>query len=83
MTILANCVFLAIDDPNKEELSYQVVSDFIFLVIFTVEMLLKIIAMGFLLKPFSYLRDAWNIVRYWSLIFSWILSWLLWDGSVR
>lgn len=36
--------------------------DLIFLVIFSIEMCLKIIAMGFFSKPFSYLRDAWNVV---------------------
>ena len=36
--------------------------DLIFLIIFSIEMCLKIIAMGFFSKPFSYLRDAWNVV---------------------
>ena len=40
--------------------------DLIFLIIFSIEMCLKIIAMGFFSKPFSYLRDAWNVV---SLIY--------------
>lgn len=38
-------------------------SDYIFLIIFTVEMCLKIVAMGFALRPYSYLRDTWNIVN--------------------
>jgi hypothetical protein len=32
------------------------------LVIFSVETILKIIAMGFVSKPYSYLRDSWNVV---------------------
>jgi len=61
-----NCVFLAIDDPNLEQLEYQIIADYIFLVLFTIEMCLKIIAMGFALRPYSYLRDAWNIVSFES-----------------
>ncbi len=64
LVIMANCVFLAIDDPSKEALNYQIVADYVFLVIYTLEMVLKIIAMGFVLRPLSYLRDAWNIVRF-------------------
>jgi hypothetical protein len=59
---VVNCIFLAIDDPNKDALKYQVIADYIFLAIFTVEMVVKIIAMGFALRPHSYLRDPWNIV---------------------
>jgi len=36
--------------------------DLLFLVIFSVETILKIIAMGFVSKPYSYLRDSWNVV---------------------
>ena len=42
--------------------------DFIFLAIFSVEMVLKIIALGFVLLPYTYLRDPWNIVS--AFIFS-------------
>ena len=35
-----------------------------FMVIFTVEMCTKIVAMGFVLHPDSYLRNAWNIMDF-------------------
>ena len=35
-----------------------------FLVIFTGEAILKIIAYGFLLHPGAYLRSAWNILDF-------------------
>ena len=63
LTIIVNCIFLAIDDPNLPNLDYQTIADYFFLVIFTIEMLLKIVALGFALRPYSYLRDPWNIVR--------------------
>ena len=36
--------------------------DFVFLIIYTWEMMMKIIAMGFFMRAHSYLRDSWNIV---------------------
>lgn len=61
LTIMANSVTLALDDPfNPIELFKTM--DYIFLTIFTLEMVLKIIAMGFVMRPYSYLRDAWNVV---------------------
>jgi Ion transport protein len=64
LTILTNCVFLAMDDPNVPPLDYQIISDMVFQIIFTIEMTCKIIALGFMFKPYSYMRDPWNIVSY-------------------
>jgi hypothetical protein len=58
VAIVANCAFLAIDDPVHpllpEELFFS--TDIIFTAIFTAEMMMKIIAMGFKL----YIADNWN-----------------------
>ena len=63
LTIFANCICLAIEDPSLEEPDPIIETlDIIFLLIFSVEMILKIIAMGFFMEPHSYLRDPWNIV---------------------
>ena len=62
IVIVSNCVLLAMDDPNVAQFPYQYRSDIVFQCIYTMEMLLKIIAFGFLFKPYSYLRDPWNIV---------------------
>lgn len=51
------------DDPNVPAYDYQKISDLVFQTIFTIEMVLKIIALGFMFKPYSYMRDAWNVVR--------------------
>ena len=61
-TILANCVVLAIEDPNGEKSKAIEIIDMVFLTIYTLEMIFKIIAMGFVMKPYSYLRDSWNVV---------------------
>ncbi|XP_049622333.1 sodium channel protein type 10 subunit alpha isoform X2 [Suncus etruscus] len=53
LTILANCVFMARTDlPEKIE--------YVFTGIYTFEALIKILARGFCLNEFTYLRDPWN-----------------------
>ena len=66
--IIANCVFLAIDgptdlyDPNhlttKQLAIYY--AEYVFLVLFTMEMVLKIIAFGFCFGPNTYMKNQWN-----------------------
>ena len=62
LTIFANCVCLAIESPGEEPDPVIETLDIVFLVIFSIEMVLKIIAMGFVMEAHSYLRDPWNIV---------------------
>ncbi|XP_054277860.1 sodium channel protein 60E-like [Macrosteles quadrilineatus] len=52
-TILLNCVFLAKTDPVEE-------AEYIFLAIYTAEMIIKSIAKGFILNKYTYLRNPWN-----------------------
>jgi len=64
VVIVANSVCLAIDDNNAPvRPKWLDVMDIVFITIFTAEMIIKIIAMGFVMQPYSYLRDYWNIVR--------------------
>ncbi|CAH1772803.1 unnamed protein product, partial [Owenia fusiformis] len=53
VTILANCIFMALSNPPKE-------SEYVFTAIYTCEALVKMLSRGFILRPFTYLRDAWN-----------------------
>ncbi|XP_055878721.1 sodium channel protein type 4 subunit alpha B-like isoform X2 [Biomphalaria glabrata] len=53
VTIITNCVFMAKAD-NTEYVEH------IFLGIYTVEACIKMLSRGFILKPFTYLRDPWN-----------------------
>ena len=43
-----------------------------FLIIYTVEMILKVIALGFIMEKNSYLRDPWNILDFIVVFFGWI-----------
>ena len=62
VVILLNCLFLAVDGEVVSIEKYSDDIDFVFLIVYTIEMLLKIIAMGFVMRAHSYLRDTWNIV---------------------
>ena len=65
LVIFANCFFLAIDKEGFDELDAIADSiDLLFLGIYTVEMILKIIAMGFFMRAHSYLRDSWNVLDF-------------------
>ncbi|XP_060036403.1 sodium channel protein type 10 subunit alpha isoform X2 [Erinaceus europaeus] len=53
VTILVNCVLMTQSDlPEKIE--------YLFTIIYTFEALIKILARGFCLNEFTYLRDPWN-----------------------
>ncbi|XP_063630271.1 muscle calcium channel subunit alpha-1-like [Cydia splendana] len=64
-TIFANCIALAVftpfpsGDTNYTNGILEKV-EWIFMVIFTGECVMKIIAYGFLFHPGAYLRNAWN-----------------------
>ena len=71
-TILANCTLLTISDPNAEETPEQAIAELVFLIIFTMEMTLKTIALGFVLEPNTYLRDPWNVLDFVVVIVGWL-----------
>ena len=57
--IVWNSIILALDNPNQIEETEQ-----IFLILYTIEMGLKIFAMGFVFNTKSYLRDYWNLLDF-------------------
>lgn len=72
LTIFTNCICLAIEDPSLEQPDPVIeVLDKVFLIIFSIEMVLKIIAMGFVMEAHSYLRDPWNILDFTVVILGW------------
>jgi Ion transport protein len=74
--IILNCVYLGLDNEIEIVSMYSDNIDFVFLIIYTIEMVLKIIAMGFFMLPHSYLRDAWNILDFSVVILGWISNFL-------
>ncbi|XP_026462716.1 sodium channel protein para-like, partial [Ctenocephalides felis] len=54
-TILVNCILMIMpSSPTVES------TEVIFTAIYTFESAVKVMARGFILQPFTYLRDAWN-----------------------
>nr|XP_012136470.1 PREDICTED: muscle calcium channel subunit alpha-1 isoform X4 [Megachile rotundata] len=88
MTIFANCVALAVYTPypfGDSNLTNQYLEkiEYIFLVIFTVECVMKIIAYGFVAHPGAYLRNGWNMLDFSIVVIgmvSTVLSILMKEG---
>ncbi|XP_017493920.1 PREDICTED: sodium channel protein type 2 subunit alpha-like, partial [Rhagoletis zephyria] len=55
LTILVNCILMTF--PPEESIER---TEIIFTTIYTFESCLKVAARGFILEPFTYLRDPWN-----------------------
>lgn len=69
LTIFANCVALAVYTPypnsdSNQTNAYLEKIEYIFLVIFTSECVMKVIAYGFALHPGAYLRNGWNLLDF-------------------
>ncbi|XP_024081994.1 voltage-dependent calcium channel type A subunit alpha-1 isoform X1 [Cimex lectularius] len=65
IVITLSSIALAAEDPVVEESTRNVILnyfDYAFTGVFTIEMLLKILDMGIILHPGSYLREFWNIM---------------------
>ncbi|XP_023158434.1 voltage-dependent calcium channel type D subunit alpha-1 isoform X2 [Ceratitis capitata] len=88
LTIFANCVALAVYTPypySDSNVTNQALEkiEYVFLVIFTAECVMKIIAYGFLLHSGSYLRNGWNILDFFIVVIgmiSTVLSNLMKEG---
>ncbi|XP_017354897.1 voltage-dependent L-type calcium channel subunit alpha-1S isoform X1 [Cebus imitator] len=69
LTIFANCVALAVylpmpeDDNNSLNLGLEKL-EYFFLVVFSIEAAMKIIAYGFLFHQDAYLRSGWNVLDF-------------------
>lgn len=75
--ILTNCIFLAMDSNNPDFQYTHTglvlrIAEWFFLVAFSVEMLLKICALGLIQGASTYLRDPWNIIDSMVVIMGWI-----------
>lgn len=74
--ILLNCVVMALERPDLAKDStlkkFIVVCMYIFLGIFTIEMFIKVIALGLWIGPYAYLRSAWNVMDGFLVVVSWI-----------
>ena len=72
LVIMVNCVFLALDKEVDAVTNNNEMIDFIFLILYTGEMVFKIIAQGFFMRAHSYLRDSWNILDFTVVVLGWM-----------
>jgi len=71
LTIIANCFSMAIQTTNSKE-NFWLKLELAFQIIYTVEVILKILAFGFVFEKNSYLRDWWNILDFTVVCGSWL-----------
>lgn len=69
LTIILNSILLGVYDyqnPGNTSIRNKIVDYFepVFIITFTVEAILKIIAKGFVLDKYTYLKDSWNILDF-------------------
>ncbi|CAI2364628.1 unnamed protein product [Moneuplotes crassus] len=63
--IVLNSLFMALEDPTDESSNNDFkVLDNVFLGLYTLEMVLKILGNGFIFPKNSYLRESWNILDF-------------------
>ncbi|KAM4688015.1 sodium channel protein type 5 subunit alpha-like isoform 1-T1 [Discoglossus pictus] len=67
-TILTNCVFMAMPDSG----TWSKHVEYTFTGIYTFESLIKILARGFCLKEFTFLRDPWNWLDFSVIVMAYV-----------
>ena len=78
--ILLNSLFLALqdysfrlDESNKTWRNTLVEeAEIYFLCFFTIEAVIKIIAKGFVIGKWAYLKDAWNVIDFLVVLIGWL-----------
>ena len=71
--ICLNCVTLAMEDPTSKEVSqFDFVAEWTFQLLYTIEMCIKIVGMGFIFGKGAYLRDPWNILDFVIVMSAWL-----------
>jgi hypothetical protein len=52
------------DPTDKDPPEFLILVDKIFLVLYSIEMTLKILALGFIYGDHAYIKDSWNILDF-------------------
>ncbi|XP_074429497.1 sodium channel protein type 5 subunit alpha-like [Larus michahellis] len=73
-TILTNCVFMALTESSKTSPSpsWSKYVEYTFTGIYTFESLIKILARGFCLNEFTFLRDPWNWLDFSVIVMAYV-----------
>ncbi|XP_052550959.1 sodium channel protein type 5 subunit alpha-like [Tympanuchus pallidicinctus] len=72
-TIITNCVFMARNESSRSSSpSWNKYVEFTFTGIYTFESLIKILARGFCLNEFTFLRDPWNWLDFSVIVMAFV-----------
>nr|XP_041570205.1 sodium channel protein type 5 subunit alpha [Taeniopygia guttata] len=72
-TIITNCVFMSLAESSKTSSpSWNTYVEFTFTGIYTFESLIKILATGFCLNEFTFLRDPWNWLDFTVIVMAYV-----------
>ncbi|NXK57587.1 SCN5A protein, partial [Sylvietta virens] len=78
-----NCVFMALTESSKSSSpSWNTYVEYTFTGIYTFESLIKILATGFCLNEFTFLRDPWNWLDFTVIVMAYVGSFSEQLGSV-
>ncbi|XP_024922114.1 LOW QUALITY PROTEIN: sodium channel protein type 4 subunit alpha B-like [Cynoglossus semilaevis] len=67
-TILTNCIFMAMSDPAP----WTKYLEYTFTAVYTFESVIKILARGFCLVHFTFLRDPWNWLDFTVIVMAYV-----------
>ncbi|XP_026231077.1 sodium channel protein type 4 subunit alpha-like isoform X3 [Anabas testudineus] len=67
-TILTNCFFMAMSDPAP----WTKYLEYTFTAIYTFESMIKMLARGFCIVPFTFLRDPWNWLDFTVIVMAYV-----------
>ena len=62
--ILVNCFFMMAADPTQDPTEFEEIAENVFLALYTIEMVVKILGLGFIMGEKAYIRDGWNILDF-------------------
>ena len=76
VTIVCNCITMAwespLDPPGTTKAAFIDVCEWVYLLIFTFELMTKVVAYGFAMHEGAYLRDAWCQLDFIVVSLAWI-----------
>lgn len=67
LTIITNCILMTLKGSDTEEKT-----EVVFTIVYTTEMGLKVLARGFIMDQFTYLRDPWNWLDFAVIIMAYL-----------
>jgi hypothetical protein len=85
MVILANSLTMVLDDSSTNDNPNPIFAtlETVFLVLYTAEMVFKIIGMGFFFSKNAYIKDSWNILDFFIVLTSYMTVFQSLSGSAE